>query len=290
MKLIVAVLMAVMPLTGVFGQINVVDNADLVAIDTVKYNVTYSAKVMNAAVALGQKTMNYPYIDDEVVIEIGNRCSHFYSIADVEKKKQMMDMASKGYVNMKELRKSAIEWHVYKNYPEGKVMYIEPQFGEYRVEESPEVPEWTIVGDSTANILGYNCTMATADYKGRKWKAYYTEDIPIDNGPWKLCGLPGLIMKAYDSENHYIFEAIGMKQMEDVQPITYDIGFDKYEKLSMKDLTDLRHKQTLESIGASLGIGMGEVVVTSRKSMPDEAQKRLKRTMPYNPIERCGQD
>lgn len=300
MKLIVAVLLVAMPLTGAFGQevkrtitrIGGAESGEKVAIDTMKYNVTYSAKVMNAGVALGQKTMDNPYKDDEMALEIGNHCSHFYSTVYVEMRKQMMDMLlMKGSIDLRGMRMSSIGWHVYKNYPEGKNLYVDPQGDEgYRVEETAEVPEWTIVSDSTATILGYNCTMATANYKGRIWMAYYTEDIPIDNGPWKLCGLPGLIMKAYDSENHYIFEAIGMKQVEDVQLITYDPRYNKYEKMSMKDLTELKSKQTPESIMAGRGLDASDVIVKSYDAngneTTDDTKKRLKMASPYNPIER----
>lgn len=298
MNLIVAVLMAAVPLTGAFGQKkakkaekNAKDDVEMVVIDTVKYTVTYSAKVMRAAVALGQTTSNNPYGDDEMALEIGSRCSHFYSTVDVEMKRQLREMIEKGNINLMGMRRSAIQWHVYKNYPEGKDLYVSPQGDEgYRVEEKTEVPEWTIVSDSTANILGYNCTMATADYKGRKWKAYYTEDIPIDNGPWKLCGLPGLIMKAYDSENHYIFEAIGMKQAEEVKPITYNPRYDKYEKISMNDLTELKRKETTESILAAKGVDASKMIVkvydADGNEVTDETKKRLKKVSPYNPIER----
>lgn len=295
MKLIVAVLVVAMPLTGAFGQkvrIGGAESGEKVAIDTMKYNVTYSAKVMNAGVALGQKTMDNPYKDDEMALEIGNHCSHFYSTVYVEMRKQMMDMLlMKGSIDLRGMRMSSIGWHVYKNYPEGKDLYVDPHGDEgYRVEETADVPEWTIVSDSTATILGYNCTMATANYKGRIWMAYYTEDIPIDNGPWKLCGLPGLIMKAYDSENHYIFEAIGMKQVEDVQLITYDPRYNKYEKMSMKDLTELKSKQTPESIMAGRGLDASDMIVKSYDAngneTTDDTKKMLKRVSPYNPIER----
>jgi GLPGLI family protein len=40
---------------------------------------------------------------------------------------------------------------------------------QYVVEEPVENIEWTLVEDSTKNVLGYDCIMATADYHGRKW-------------------------------------------------------------------------------------------------------------------------
>lgn len=52
------------------------------------------------------------------------------------------------------------------------------------------------LNDSTATVFEYECNLATADYHGRKWKAWFALDVPVQDGPWQLCGLPGLIMKA----------------------------------------------------------------------------------------------
>ena len=47
--------------------------------------------------------------------------------------------------------------------------------------------------------------MAVSDFRGRRWTAWFAPDISISDGPWKFSGLPGLIMEAYDTENHYRF-------------------------------------------------------------------------------------
>jgi GLPGLI family protein len=45
------------------------------------------------------------------------------------------------------------------------------------------------------NILGFNCQLATGYFKGSKYAAWFTTDIPYMDGPWKFNGLPGLIME-----------------------------------------------------------------------------------------------
>lgn len=59
-------------------------------------------------------------------------------------------------------------------------------------------------------ILGYNCKEATLNYAGRKWIAYYTEDIPLNDGPFLFNGLPGLILEIFDDkkEHYFVAEAI----------------------------------------------------------------------------------
>ena len=72
--------------------------------------------------------------------------------------------------------------------------------------ESLEKPNWVIT-DETDIILGFPCIKATSNFRGREWIAFFTPDIPVQEGPWKLYGLPGLILKAYDSKRHYFYEA-----------------------------------------------------------------------------------
>ena len=66
-------------------------------------------------------------------------------------------------------------------------------------EPTPEIA-WILLED-TMTVSGYLCHKATAILRGIKWNVYYTDEIPASAGPWRLCGLPGLIVRA-DSEAH----------------------------------------------------------------------------------------
>lgn len=61
-------------------------------------------------------------------------------------------------------------------------------------ESIPEI-KWTFV-DTTKIYEDHLCKKAVTDFRGRRWVAWYTEDIPISYGPWKLHGLPGMILHA----------------------------------------------------------------------------------------------
>ena len=71
--------------------------------------------------------------------------------------------------------------------------------------------KWTLQ-DDTLTISHYLCHKAQTSYGGRTWTAWYTEDIPTTAGPWKLSGLPGLILKAGDAEGIFEFEMFELTQ------------------------------------------------------------------------------
>lgn len=100
---------------------------------------------------------------------------------------------------------------VYQNYPKGNLSVysvITPDY--YTYTENSRSVAWNLV-EETDTICGYMCKKATGVYGGRTWTAWYAPEIPVAFGPWKLCGLPGLVMAANDAENIHRFEAIGFR-------------------------------------------------------------------------------
>lgn len=74
----------------------------------------------------------------------------------------------------------------------------------YIIKDSVFNPIWKL-SDSTKIINGYTCKFAESFFKGRWWKVWYCPEISISNGPWKLHGLPGLIVEAQDLTNNITF-------------------------------------------------------------------------------------
>lgn len=83
--------------------------------------------------------------------------------------------------------------------------------------EHTPAPAWTYVPGDTTSVMGYHCHAAKCNYGGREWKVYYTNDIPLPYGPWKLNGVKALVLKAEDTEHNFVFEAEGLTQK--TQPI-----------------------------------------------------------------------
>ncbi len=61
--------------------------------------------------------------------------------------------------------------------------------------------------DETLKVCGYLCNKAVCNFGGKTWTAWYAPEISISDGPWKLYGLPGLILKATDDMQTHAFEA-----------------------------------------------------------------------------------
>lgn len=71
--------------------------------------------------------------------------------------------------------------------------------------------QWTLHPD-TAVINGYRSQKATCSFHGRDFESWFTPEIPICLGPWKFGGLPGLILKIYDTDHYYTFECTHIEQ------------------------------------------------------------------------------
>ncbi len=70
---------------------------------------------------------------------------------------------------------------------------------------------WIIDATQTRTIGGFLCEKATGHYRGRDYEVWYAPDIPIPSGPFKLGGLPGLIMEARSTDGKVQFLFSGME-------------------------------------------------------------------------------
>lgn len=59
------------------------------------------------------------------------------------------------------------------------------------------------IKEEEKRIGNYICKKAIGKFRGREYTAWFAEEIPIASGPWKLFGLPGLILEAFDSKMEF---------------------------------------------------------------------------------------
>lgn len=126
-----------------------------------------------------------------------------------------------------------------KKFTEGVIDVWDSNMGDkynYKVELSDLTWE---IGDSLRNVLGYECNSAMADYHGRKWKVWFSTDIPVQDGPWQLCGLPGLILSAETEDGEYGFLATGIQKCNEPLKELY-INEDKVFKTKRKSFLKMK--------------------------------------------------
>ena len=76
----------------------------------------------------------------------------------------------------------------------------------YYEEPLPEF-EWRVNDEISDTIIGYPCKTAECFFRGRHWKVWFSEELPMPYGPWKFHGLPGMILKAEDISGAHKFVA-----------------------------------------------------------------------------------
>ncbi|WP_256010247.1 GLPGLI family protein [Desertivirga xinjiangensis] len=95
-----------------------------------------------------------------------------------------------------------------------KLFIREKLNNDYLTEEPLPLINWKISNDKMM-INGFQCQKATAHFRGRDYIAWFCADFPIQVGPWKLNGLPGLIMQAEDVKKEVVFQFKGLEDITD---------------------------------------------------------------------------
>lgn len=187
-----------------------IEPTDYITLDTVQIQVQY-------AVTYREATEDESLSTDRFALRIGRRYNIFSNNVGGSTDAppvNLDDLQARWATVMAEMRKHRRQpYEIFRNYPEaGKQLYVYrgdypcPQYEEPLPELDWELEE----GDST--ILDYPCQKASADFRGRRWTVWYAMDLPYSEGPWKLTGLPGLILHAHDAAGEFFFDAIDIRK------------------------------------------------------------------------------
>lgn len=172
--------------------------------DTTKPDVIYNENMM---LLLGKKATAYKSYDRK--------------LADALVRKQIQDQiaaSAGGPMNIKISRgpNSGSNTEYYQYPVENKLIRKEKLINNYLIEETLPVIDWKITSD-TASFAGLHCQKAITHFKGRDYTAWFCPDIPVHAGPWKLSGLPGLILEAYDTKKQIVFKFDGIEVMSKME-------------------------------------------------------------------------
>ena len=199
--------------------------------------------------------------DDLLILQIGKEVSKCYSYYTFQC--DSLRRTPDGAKVWSELFRRAIEkdgiygdfphvrmsTYVYKNYPTGQMTITDRiSLQDYCYVDSLHTQTWTM-GDSTREVLGYTCQQATTDFRGRRWTAWFATDIPVSDGPWKLGGLPGLILEAYDEGQQHVFTAVGLERVKD-ELIIFNRPFrgnHRFEQTNRLDFLRMERRSLMDS-------------------------------------------
>ena len=228
--------------------------------------------------------------DDLLILQIGTRISKCFSHysnqvdslsalpnGDMIIGKMIDDAMNSGEFMRGNYPHKRMKAYIYKNYPDGRITVTDGLIlQDYRYVDSLHTQTWTM-GDSTREVLGYTCQQATADFRGRRWTAWFATDIPVSDGPWKLGGLPGLILEAYDEGQQHVFTAVGLERVKD-EPIIFNRSFGDNQKFEQTNrLEFLRSKKkSLMDLNGYIQMETGI----------DLSQGNLQKVMRYDLLER----
>jgi len=119
--------------------------------------------------------------------------------------------------------------------------YKEPVYGR----EKRDKINWKLEPE-TKTFGGLICHKATGVFRGKTYTAWYTKKIPLPYGPWKLQGLPGIILEAYDEKKEMClyFKSIEYPTPQNltIGPIVKPKEDSNYNWISLNEYKDLLEK------------------------------------------------
>lgn len=139
-----------------------------------------------------------------------NRKSLFVWKSIINNMKREKSTSDKGEakINYKKIINDTIGTRVYNDYSKKQIILREPLLeNNFKVVDYKTKINWKIENEFK-KIGNLKCQKAYGKFRGRNYIAWFTTAFPLPTGPWKLQGLPGLILEAYDEnkEVNFIFK------------------------------------------------------------------------------------
>lgn len=223
------------------------------------------AGAQDADVALAKAYYQFSHIRDttkagspaisEMVLYMGEKGSLYRGVQD-EESKPLLHQAKGGSLATFDI----IEESSAQVFLAGKSHRVERIIdNKYIITEDQPHIDWQLHED-VKMIEGYEAQKATALFGGRFYTAWFTPDIPFSYGPWKLQGLPGLILEARDSKNEVVFEFRGFQIIPEGEAVKIalpqsfkfrKVTHEQFEKIYVGFLAD-----PMGFMKASLGLPM----------------------------------
>jgi GLPGLI family protein len=174
----------------------------------------------------------HPYTEN-MVLFVGKSASAYRSydglVADEQFKKAYAEAVAASPDGRPRINRQGVGSRTqYYQYPAERKLFTKDALmvNDYLIEGPMPVVDWKISGD-TATFGGLRCQKATGHFGGRDYIVWFYPDLPVHTGPWKLNGLPGVIVDAHDSKNEVVFRFDGVEKTVPSPPKGQSTGTDE---------------------------------------------------------------
>lgn len=141
---------------------------------------------------------------------------------------------------------------------------MERYFSYYIMKDEWPIIQWKIT-DETKKIAQLNCQKAIGEWRGRTYEAWFCTDLPYHAGPWKLNGLPGLIVEAHDTKKQIVFRFAGYKTLNDGKIIIALPQKGKAKETTIDDYSKLREAGRQNPGGVASAATDGRVLMNTTR-------------------------
>ncbi|MEJ5051063.1 GLPGLI family protein [Chryseobacterium culicis] len=224
---------------------------------------------------------------ENAYLDISPEKSVFYSENRIKRdsimQKAFQGGGGRGSINRDQMEglRTNINYSVEKDKTNQKT-YFKDRIGRdlYSYEEDRPL-NWKIESE-TRKIGEYKVQKAETDFGGRKWTAWFTTDLPYQDGPYKFGGLPGLIVKVEDDKGDYSFDLMKNYKIAEFPTLnqfgnTLKVKRGDYLKQQQKFKTDPMSfmNQSGGGITAPMRIGGGRGPGGGGNQNPADMRKRM---------------
>lgn len=160
--------------------------------------------------------------------------------------------------------RSVLQWVVYKGDKELHT-YETLVFDSYKIVEPFQSVKWNIL-EEVDEYEGMKVQKAIGKLGGREWTVWFTQDIPLMEGPYKFKNLPGFVVKAVDEQQDYLFEFIkSEKTTTNYWLSKSNKGAMEVTAKQMKKVRDTHSNKTFEQLMNERGGGMMKIKMVDDK-------------------------
>jgi|GEM_PF-371148 len=169
------------------------------------YRFVYEYKMIPDHIKKDSLTTDYMNLDSD------GKKSYFYNASKYESDSAYnANKKIESILNVKKYNHNLI-YVIEKDYSTQNINFYTKFVSVNLVIPESETPKWKLENDYK-EINNMKCQKATTQYKGRSWEAWFTS-YPINDGPYKFNGLPGLVVKLNDTKKEHNFDLIAVKKI-----------------------------------------------------------------------------